>query len=376
MSAQSGRAAAARPRLYSIDALRGVAAVGVVIWHYQWYFGRQVFPLLFQPVYSNGQLLVDTFFAISGFILSYSYCQRISSTRELIAYVGSRISRLYPLHVATLFATAALFAGMRARGLPFGFFYDSVNNDRYHFFLNLGLLQQVGLQRGYSFDAPSWSISTELWVSFLLGPLLWLPKKLRWLPLIALTLATCWLRACYYHSLRGPLMVDMYLVRTAAGVLTGALAYQLWSLRPSWNTKLAGSCLLAGAGLTLWALQTPAPNPLNRVAELVAASAGGALLVVGAASSKLAERISRRRPLVWLGDVSFSLYLWHYPLVAALSLTRVSEHVLGEDMFLLYLVAVFALATASQRWIERPTRGLFAALLGRVWPVPGVTTKA
>ena len=75
----------ARPRLYSLDALRGLAALGVVLWHWQHFFTKGMglpyhaetlpfFGLLF-PFYRFGWLAVFLFFSLSGFVFFWLYAQ-------------------------------------------------------------------------------------------------------------------------------------------------------------------------------------------------------------------------------------------------------------------------------------------------------------
>src|SRR5690242_14476483 len=101
-------------RFYSLDVLRGLAALCVVFWHWQHFFYAgttagsvklQELPLykIFFPFYTEGYLAVELFFCLSGFVFYWLYSQPISnglvSTREFFVL---RFSRLYPLHFATL----------------------------------------------------------------------------------------------------------------------------------------------------------------------------------------------------------------------------------------------------------------------------------
>lgn len=98
-------------RFRSLDALRGVAALSVVLWHWKhFFFVGYALPVDFdeaaQPLYSLlrvfydfGWLAVDLFFLLSGFIFFRLYSQRIEN-RDISAarFSAHRFSRLYPLH--------------------------------------------------------------------------------------------------------------------------------------------------------------------------------------------------------------------------------------------------------------------------------------
>ena len=109
-------------RFLGIEALRLLCAVGVVIWHYQhFYFGmggndelsfireRQPLWWLFGIFYEYGYVSIWFFWMISGFVFFWKYHEAIASgTMHGWRFFVLRFSRLYPLHVVTLVATAIL----------------------------------------------------------------------------------------------------------------------------------------------------------------------------------------------------------------------------------------------------------------------------
>ena len=56
-------------RIHELDALRGIAALGVVVWHYGAHFGAMPFKLALFPFYNAGFLFVDFFFVLSGYVI-------------------------------------------------------------------------------------------------------------------------------------------------------------------------------------------------------------------------------------------------------------------------------------------------------------------
>jgi peptidoglycan/LPS O-acetylase OafA/YrhL len=86
-------------RITSIDCLRRLAALVVLVWHFQFYFDSRPAASFFTPFYMNGQIAVDTFFVISGFTLTYVYRCRVENFSAFSAYVWRRIARMYPLHL-------------------------------------------------------------------------------------------------------------------------------------------------------------------------------------------------------------------------------------------------------------------------------------
>jgi peptidoglycan/LPS O-acetylase OafA/YrhL len=159
-------------RLTALDALRGVAALAVVAWHWQHFFsisGRwqpgwtrsmQPFFWLLKPLYVQGWAAVDLFFVLSGFVFFWLYGESIREGRVRAgAFALMRFSRLYPLQVLALIVVAVLQSLYFAR---IGSFFIYQDNDWRHFILHLGLVQNWWPNMPQSFDGPSWSISVEV----------------------------------------------------------------------------------------------------------------------------------------------------------------------------------------------------------------------
>lgn len=160
-------------RLYLLDVLRGLASLSVVLWHYQQFYFvapnrladgylRSWEPLYFLlwPVYMYGAVAVELFFILSGFVFYYTYSTAIQDRSvSLYKFFILRFSRLYPLHFATLILVALLQLDARA---SLGSFIVYPSNDLRHFVLNLFFASHWGFQRGWSFNAPVWSVSVEV----------------------------------------------------------------------------------------------------------------------------------------------------------------------------------------------------------------------
>jgi peptidoglycan/LPS O-acetylase OafA/YrhL len=157
-----------------LELLRFLAAAAVLFWHYQHFFynvppgdptryavaQQPLYPVL-SLLYHHGDFAVQVFWAISGFIFFFRYSAAIYEKRvTLREYVVFRVSRLYPLHIVTLVAVALLqlaFMRVNAGGKPFVYPYFDVR----HFVLNVLMISQWGLQSGFSFNGPVWSVSVE-----------------------------------------------------------------------------------------------------------------------------------------------------------------------------------------------------------------------
>lgn len=161
-----------------LDAARGLAAIAVLVWHYQHFFlplqldssTRSVQPLysILKMFYIYGALAVQFFWVISGFVFAHVYLNKKIGT---YAFFIRRFSRLYPLHFFTLNIVLIL------QIISFKFFNEYQiypMNDLYHYILNLFFASYWGLEKGFSFNAPIWSVSVEIliyaffWITLIL----------------------------------------------------------------------------------------------------------------------------------------------------------------------------------------------------------------
>src|ERR1700731_3903652 len=100
-----------------LDSWRGVAALLVALFHLNVY--SAIYPLDFVR---NGYLFVDFFFVLSGFVITYSYADRLKTLEDLGSFAIRRFGRLWPLHAVVLLAFVAAESAkgvMAARGASF-----------------------------------------------------------------------------------------------------------------------------------------------------------------------------------------------------------------------------------------------------------------
>ncbi|MEX0827636.1 MAG: acyltransferase [Haliea sp.] len=153
-----------------LESLRGLAAITVVLYHgnfvgHSSFLGNNYFV-------KNGELMVDFFFVLSGFVISYNYFDRIVDFASLVRFQMKRFLRLYPLHFATLILFAfgfefleylkEMITGQEGNFLAFSNFDDIA-------FLNNLFLTQGLFEDRLTFNSPSWSISTEFYTYAVFG---------------------------------------------------------------------------------------------------------------------------------------------------------------------------------------------------------------
>jgi peptidoglycan/LPS O-acetylase OafA/YrhL len=362
-------------RLYSLDVLRGVAALAVVFWHWQHFFydgaalsatfrceEQPLYPLFFL-FYRGGALAVNLFFSLSGFIFFWLYSQSI---REGSTSVGTffllRFSRLYPLHWVTLAAVAILqTVCFRCEGRCFVYQY----NDWYHLLLNLPLLSSVGLEKGESFNGPTWSVSVEvaLYVLFFLFCRFFKPgvrvllvlaaSGLFVLPFVYWQLGhgigSFFLGGGVYHVY---LLVLRSRRRWTVTRLLAGLTVVLW-VTAAW---LLYHQVTLSQALTLVPVRWPVSLPRGIMATLVLFPL--TILVLALVET---ERGTLDKRLSVLGDISYSSYLWHFPLqllfiliAASLGAPRSVFH--SSWVLLGFFAVLLPLSLASYRYLEMPAQ--------------------
>lgn len=318
-------------RLEEVDALRGVAALAVVLFHLTTQFDRLYTPVKTSSLsFMHGHYGVNLFFVISGFVIFMT----LAKTRTAADFVVSRFSRLYPTYWLAVLIT---FAVTHALGLP-GKLVSAG-----HALANA--LMFHGLFRVPHVDGVYWTLEVEL--LFYCGMLaLFVCKQLH--RIFALVTGLLLLRLVYFacQQLLGidlpfilwRLLILQYLPWFALGLAVHALTQD-----GDRKVRMQAGCV---AGLALLILA---------VSESLAIAALGAaffMLVLAAALSRLS--LLRLRALVWLGSISYPLYLLHENISWSLMLRL---HALGwqtDVIAVVALLAALALAAAVSRWAEQP----------------------
>jgi peptidoglycan/LPS O-acetylase OafA/YrhL len=157
--------AAAKRNFHSLDGVRGIAALLVVLFHYHAY----VSPLEVQSAY----LAVDLFFLMSGFVLGHAYEEKIAAGMTLKRFFLMRFVRLYPLYlIGTLLAIGVPVVGLLLHR-SLGWTWEMMV-----FAAVPALLMLPGPSNGmagpvfYPFNGPAWSLFFEILVNVLYAALL------------------------------------------------------------------------------------------------------------------------------------------------------------------------------------------------------------
>ena len=347
-----------------IQGLRAVAVALVVVYH------------LHAAALPGGFVGVDVFFVISGFLItSHLVARPPGSAGDLGAFWGRRIRRLLPASLLVLVSSV-----VATRLLAPETMWATTASDARAAALYVVNWALSGRAVDYlsADDAPTavqhfWSLSVEeqfyfFWPLVVAGVALLARRRgtsLRAGLLVAFGAITAASLAWSVHLTQTNPAAAYFVTPTriwelgAGGLLAVALARPDRGRRSAERTPGRLSALGAWAGLALIAVAavrysgaTPFPGYQAALPVL------GAVLVLGCGAPATGGigpgRLLALRPVQWLGDVSYSVYLWHWPLVVLT--VAATGHPLGPRTGAAALLATLLLAALTERYVERPFR--------------------
>ena len=373
-----------KPQLLPLTGIRFFLALWVVIFH-QHFFWLSQFPNPFPVIIRTGFLAVGFFFVLSGFVLSYNYSLGENWSWKNVAKFGiARFARIYPAYCVglLLIAPAVLYPLLRQFSLAkFGKALIVAA-------LNLTLMQAWVPGTALSWNGPGWSLSAEaffyccfpflgvtLWKLsrpssiVIAGLLVWVgsvifPFLVPLMSPLSFTLSTAdrfWFNLIAYNPL-------LHLPQFCMGIIVG----RTYHLLRSKNSILLGrgyclyvpAILLEGMAISLYSslggsffvLQNGLLLPLHSLIILGFAAGGGTL-----------ARLLSVRPLVFLGNASYALYILHVPVSVWMGYIgkRLFSTTLEESggATALYIVVVVCLSSIVFKLIEEPANHFLKKLL-------------
>ena len=353
-------------RFLALDAFRGIAAFGVALFHFRW-----TDPVLQTSSVASGLvMLVDFFFVLSGFVLTHAFFQRDGSS--FFDFVGRRLARLYPLHLFALLVFLGLQVVKVAADTWGGALRQEAfsNLNWWNFTDTIFLLQSTGLLwHELSWNAPSWSISTELFTNIVVFALLVLLGCRRLNLVCGVLLASI----VGYFVLAGIPAHDygpMALLRCIATFCLGCLVYGLYRWACERRVVVVAPSPLATVGelLGLGALLLGIlAVPLTGV-WLVSAFSFAITIYAFSFEAGWVSWLFKRARLPWFGTISYSIYLNHIvvgSVVSAACLPIASRLGLTGPVKIVAFVVVFFVILSVYSWltyrfIEVPAQRYFS----------------
>lgn len=334
-----------------IDGLRALAVIPVILFH------------LGLAIFSRGFVGVDIFFVISGYLISLKLLEEVAQDKlSLVGFYQNRAKRILPalntMMLATAIAGLILMPPDELSNFGESLFYASA------FFANHFFLSTTDYFAPAADTLPllhTWSLAVEEQFYFgfpLLLGLLWKKCRRYVFPVLIGSLVISYL----LHLLgtkNFPASSYFYLATRAWELLAGAvLAFHVsrphhQQAKPAIKTwgGLLGLTLIT-VSLVGWPSDQPPAPYLWTLLPVV-----GTLLLIGSTDKdQLLGKVLASQPLVYVGRLSFSLYLWHFPIFA---FAKIQEHANNEASSIAQLLTLLvSVSAASFHWVENPIRRL------------------
>jgi peptidoglycan/LPS O-acetylase OafA/YrhL len=350
----------------SLTPLRGIAALLVAIFHFHGYFLR--FVQQEQSMFiDKGYLMVDLFFLMSGFLIMHVYSTQFAEKITVNAFkkfMLARFARVYPLHIIVLLVLVAYYF-IRVNEVDPFFKPGTI-------LYNTFLLHSLPFNNELTWNVPSWSISAEWW-AYMLFPvlclLLYKKKKITIAVLLTISIASylfLWFYISPYKEagMISPKNLDVTynygFLRSIAGFILGMLLYFLYQddkiknyCKPDWLCAIVTLLLLAGMHL---GIQDIYFVPLFCV-----------LIIAFTSNTGKAAAALNNKALIYLGDISYSVYMLHFPLILivqmiAYKLNNQSKASLNVSFWpglgycILFIAVLIVLSALSYKILEQPCR--------------------
>lgn len=365
--------ASSRAYLPELEGLRGVAVLLVLLYHLDALVGFPFFnsvghwPSLPMAFVYSGHTGVSLFFVLSAFLLSLPFLDEASGGARVSRseFYRRRALRILPLYWALVLVAVAVGLAVHAPGT-----------------IRRGLAQMLfvtSVSLGWElppFTGVLWSLSTEVQF-YLLLPLLPLALRRPSRCLLVLAAATLLYAALVTGHLQRIVGDDWALRRSIVGrwpvLAAGIAAAWLWrqrrealarALRPPFGDLLL-LATLAALGALIRPVSFVGYHVLDRTWQhawhVVEGGLWALVVLLVLTGARGAGRVLRHRVLVWLGVVSYSIYLVHVPVLhywielsRAVARVEPGWHAAQIPWSLGGVALVLVTAAGTYRWIERP----------------------
>ena len=331
------------PQREDIQGLRAVAVLAVILFHVD----RRWLP--------GGFTGVDIFLVISGFLItSIIVRQQSQGSFSFLSFYASRIRRIVPAYLVLLAGVTACTAVLLTPE-DFSRFWASLQSALY-FSSNNFFARQSDYFAPAAHELPllhTWSLAVEMQFYLLLPAMLAvIPRRVAGVVITAAAL--CILGWSSFRLAQGARQGEYFsLLARIPEFLTGSLL----ALRPvgaNWsgvkaNLVGSGGLLLVLTGFLVLSDESPFPGMLALLPCL------GAAMLIAAGERSFFNRWISNAAMVWIGALSYSLYLWHWPILAGIRYF-LETYRLSPPALAAFALLTLAASYVSYRYVELPFR--------------------
>ena len=346
-----------------IDGLRAIAVFAVIIYH----ANIRIFGIDLLP---GGYIGVDVFFVISGFLISKIIFQEINENNfNFIKFYERRIRRLIPALFFICLTTIILgwfillpdYYVSSSKSLISGIFFFS------NIFFYLSGLEYDAQAAIYQPFLHLWSLSVEEQFYVFFPPLILLLFKInKKILIILLVLFLISLIFSEYLSKINSSLAFYTILTRSFELLAGVIIARLEFLNLKIKNEIFNS-LLSKIGISLVILSFFLFNNETRHPSLITLIPviGTALLIYCNNNREITTKFLSLKLLVFFGLISYSMYLWHYPIFVFNRLTNFSSGQIEYEIIL--GLGIILLSYLSYRFIEKPFRNKNFMSTGKIY---------
>lgn len=332
-----------------IDGLRTVAILPVVLYHAG------------IPSISGGYVGVDVFFVISGFLITTIVREEVLQSRfSLIGFYERRARRILPALGVVVLATLAtgwfVLLPQELDNLGQSTLFTALFLSNFYFY---SVLDYFGPAAEFAPLLHTWSLAVEEQFYLFFPPLLALlvyrlGMKTAITVIVGLSLAS--LVAAIYVLQDKPNLVFYSIVFRAWELGIGAVLALVVFKAPKARLVREFLALLALLSIVVPVIWYDAATAFPGLAAVPPVVGAALLIYVGSGNGgSLVNTTLSQRPFVWIGLISYSLYLWHWPIMAYLRVVT-NQAVLPVGLGISAILASFACAWLSFQFVEKPFR--------------------
>lgn len=329
-----------------IDGLRAVAVLSVLFFHCGF------------PAFSGGYIGVDIFFVISGYLITTIIVREIENNNFSIAkFYERRFRRILP--ALTVVIAVSLMIGfflLSADGiidLGFSVIATALFSSNILFYYESGYFDRMGEMKPL---LHTWSLAIEEQYYIFFPLLLTLIAKINsknffiWL----LILGAISLLGCVIFTDTTPSAAFYWLPTRAWEILIGSiLALNVFPAPSKQFTREVGS--IFGIGMIVFSIFVYTPETsFPGLAALLPTVGVAFVIYCGSGGSSFVYKVLSFRPIVFIGLISYSMYLWHWPIIVYTKILLIKEP--SDTVTFMLIASIFFVSALSWKYIETPFR--------------------
>jgi peptidoglycan/LPS O-acetylase OafA/YrhL len=371
-----------KPKLQTLESLRGIAAICVVYFHSEFTTGKEIFSFR-----TNSEIWVDFFFILSGFVMGYAYFNKIDKQQiSFKKFIALRFGRLVPLNTFILICWIP-YVLLKYYAYNHNYITSdpSHNYNFFTFFSNLFLVQSFNIHNDATWNGPSWSISTEFYTYIFLFAVMSLSRKstpkyallFTGITIAAFILLMFFAKQDFFSTF------EFGIFRCIGGFFLGLLVYfsflKFKEKTPVFLTSQTRINISEFSLLLLTVFFVSNIREGNFYIFTLLIIFATTILVFSLQHKGFISQLLLTKPLLFLGKISYSIYLTHA--LVLLVFTKFSSHYLhlpnyynqeiernfiffryADVLNILILFIVILASKLTYKYIEMPYRSKFMNL--------------